>query len=253
MELAYVMDFLLGASFWSTSAALWSVGAIAFVLIILWDWRLFLPGLALIQYGVGQILVYRYGVPGQWLAVYFWVMVLAALILALSPLQMGRHQPAERSGSPLFRGLILLLLAVIVYTLQPDLPLPVLNVATARLFLWLVACAFLVLALTDGALFTGIGLLLWFIPLQSLTAVILPLPSLIALWGILQLVVMLACAYLSLAENEQLAEQDLPITDVTFPVEGRAMPVFAPNWLGLRRLVAQRMAALMAMLKRVSQ
>jgi hypothetical protein len=247
------MDFLLGASFWSSALSLWGIGAIAFLLIILWDWRLFLPGLALIQYGVGQILVYRYGVPGQWLAVYFWVIVLAALILALSPLQMGRYQPAERSGNPLFRGLILLLLAVIVYTLQPDLPLPVLDVATARLLLWLVACAFLVLALTEGALFTGIGLLLWFIPLQSLTAVILPLPSLIALWGILQLVVMLACSYLSLAENEQIAEQNLPITDITFPVEQGGMPGFLPNLEGLRLLIVQRMAAMMAILKRVSQ
>jgi hypothetical protein len=247
------MDFLFGASFWSTSIALWSIGAIALLLVILWDWRLFLPGLALIQYGVGQILVDRYGVPGQWLAIYFWVIVLAVLILALSPLQMGRYQPAHRSGNPFFRGLILLLLGVIVYTLQPDLPLPVLDVATARLFLWLVACAFLVLALTDGALFTGIGLLLWFVPLQSLTAVILPLPSLIALWGILQLVVMLACSYLSLAENEEIAEQNLPITDVTFPVEERRLPGFSPNLVGLRRLVAQRMAAMMAILKRVSQ
>jgi hypothetical protein len=249
------MDFLFGASFWSTSIALWSVGAIALLLVMLWDWRLFLPGLALIQYGVGQILVYRYGVPGQWLAVYFWVMVLAALILALAPLQIGRHQPADRSGNPLFRGLILLLLGVIVYTLQPDLPLPVLDVPTARLFLWLVACAFLVLALTDGALFTGIGLLLWFIPLQSLSAVILPLPSLIALWGIVQLVVMLACSYLALAENEQIAERNLPITDVTFPVEQGWLPGFSfnLNLAGLRRLIAQRMAALMAILKRVNQ
>lgn len=247
------MDFLLGESFWSTSVALWTVGAIAAFLIVLWDWRLFLPGLALIQYGVGQILVYRYGVPGQWLAIYFWVMALAALILALSPLQMGRHQPSVRSGNPLFRGLILLLLAVIVYTVQPDLPLPVVDVATTRLFLWLAACAFLVLALTDGALFTGIGLLLWFIPLQSLTAVILPLPSLIALWGILQLVVMLACSFLSLAENERIAEQSQPITDVTFPVENRQPLGFAPTLEDLRRLVAQRMAALMAVLKRSSQ
>lgn len=247
------MDFLFGASFWSTPVALWSIGVIALLLVILWDWRLFLPGLALIQYGVGQIVSYRYGVPGQWLAVYFWVMVLAALMLALSPIQMRRYQPADRSGNPFFRVLILLLLGVIVYTLQPDLPLPVLDVATARLFLWLVACAFLVLALTDGALFTGIGLLLWFIPLQSLTAMILPLPSLIALWGILQLVVILACSYLALAENEQIAEQNLPITDVTFPVERRWMPGFSLNLVGLRRLIAQRMAGIMAILKRVSQ
>jgi hypothetical protein len=244
------MDFLFGASFWSTNAALWGIGGIALLLIILWDWRLFLPGLALIQYGVGQILVHRYGVPGQWLAVYFWVIVLAALILALTPLQMPRPQPSLRSGNPFFRFLIMLLLAVLVYTLQPDIPLPILDVSTARLVLWLVACAFLVMALTDSALFTGIGLLLWFIPLQSLMAVILPLPALIALIGILQLVVALACAFLALAEDEQIAEMQLPATDVTFPDEIEQSAVVAFDLDSVRHFLAQRMAGILAMLKR---
>lgn len=245
-----MIDFLFGASFWSTNTALWGIGGVALLLILLWDWRLFLPGLALIQYGVGQILVYRYGVPGQWLAVYFWVVVLAALILALSPMQLPRLQTSLRSANPFFRLLIMLLLAVLVYTLQPDIPLPLLDEPTARLFLWLAACAFLIMALTDNAIFTGVGLLFWFIPVQSLMSMILPLPALIALIGILQLVVALACAFLALAEDEQIAELQRPATDLSFPAqaEGWAAPALDLDTLG--RYLGRRFAALLAVLKR---
>ncbi|MCB0117319.1 MAG: hypothetical protein R2873_08575 [Caldilineaceae bacterium] len=244
------MEFLLGASFWSANAALWGIGGVALLLIMLWDWRLFLPGLALIQYGVGQVLVYRYGVPGQWLAIYFWVIVLAALILALSPLQMPIPQSSLRSGNPFFRLLIMVLLGLLVYTLQPDIPLPVLDEPTTRLLLWLVACAFLVMALTDSALFTAIGLFFWFIPLQSLMAVILPLPALIALIGILQLMVALACAYLTLAEDAQIADLQQPATDVTFPsqADGTTSPLL--DLSALRRFISERMTVLLALLKR---
>jgi hypothetical protein len=107
--------------------------------------------------------------------------------------------------------------------------------------------------LTDGALFTGIGLLFWFIPLQSLLAVILPLPSLIALLGILQLMVALACGYLAFAENEKLVEDQHPLTDITFPGDIRQRPNITLDLSSLRRKIEQRMAALLTMLKRVSQ
>ncbi len=250
MDAVGVIDFMLGATFWSANASLWGIGGIALLLIMLWDWRLFLPGLALIQYGVGQILVFRYGVPGQWLAIYFWVVVLAALILALSPLQVPHQQSSLRSGNPFFRLLIMLLLGVLVYTIQPDIPLPILDVSTARLFIWLVACAFLVMALTDSALFTGIGLLFWFIPLQSLMSVILPLPALIALIGIVLLMVVLVCAFLTLAEDEQLAELVRPSTDLTFPDPSTQASYLSFDLNSLRRFLTQRMASLLAALKR---
>ena len=250
MDVVGVIDFLLGATFWSANASLWGIGGIALLLIMLWDWRLFLPGLALIQYGVGQILVFRYGVPGQWLAIYFWVVVLAALILALSPLQVPHLPPSLRGGNPFFRLLIMLLLGVLVYTIQPDIPLPILDVWTARLFIWLIACAFLVMALTDSALFTGIGLLFWFIPLQSLMAVILPLPALIALIGIVLLIVMLVCAFLALAEDEQLADSVRPSTDLAFPRQSAQAPYVSFDLNSLRRFLAQRMASLLAAIKR---
>lgn len=245
------MDFLFGATLWSTTTALWGIAALALILVILWDWRLFLPGLALIQYAVGQVLIHRYGVPNQWLAVYFWVMVLAGVILALSPIQWLRQPQPDRSGNVVFRGLVLALLGVVVYTLQPEVPLPMLDAATARLFLWLVACAIFSLALTDSALFTGIGLLFWLIPLQSLMAVSLPLPSLIALIGILDVLIALVCSYLMMAESEVVVEAQRPPTDVTFP--GAVQPRPALDLSALRGVLVQRMAALLTLLKRVGQ
>lgn len=248
-----MIDSWLGTTVWTAPAAMVGIGVVAALLVLLWDWRLLLPGLALVQYGVGQLLVYRYGVPAQWLAIYFWVVLLAALILALSPLQTRSYQIVDRSGNPFFRGLLLLLLGVVVYSIAFEVPLPVVDLETARLFLWLAACALLILALTDSPLLTGAGLLLWFIPVQSLMAVILPLPALIALLGALALSIALVCSYLDLAESEQVAEQQRPLTDVTFPVESEMAPSFSISMVGLRRLLAQRLAALTAMLKRVGQ
>lgn len=248
-----MFDLFLGTAFWASATPMWGIAVVATLLLLFWDWRLLLPGLALIQYGVGQVLIHRYGVPAPWLVIYFWVVVLAGLILSLSPMQTRKYQPMDRSGNVVFRGALLLLLLALVYSISLDLPLPILDVATTRLFLWLAACAFLTLALTDNAFFTGAGMLLWLIPVQSLMAVILPQPALIALLGTLLLLVSLACGYLTLAESERMAERAAPPTDIVFPAEPVHPPQLQPlNVRLLRHLVASRLAAAMDVLKRNS-
>jgi hypothetical protein len=248
-----VFDFFLDGSFWSGSTAIFTVGGVAALLILLWDWRLLLPGLALIQYSVGQILIHRYGVPGQWLGIYFWVVLLAALILALAPIQIRTYQREGQGSGLLFRGLLLLLLTVIIASIPINFPLPVLDVSTARFFVWLAAAALLILALTDNPLFVGIGLLLWFIPIQSLLALLVPLPALIGLLGTLVLTVSLACSYLVVADSEQVAQQEIPATDLSFPTQESAKHSLLPDVAWLRQLVVRQMATISAVLKRVTQ
>ncbi len=230
---------------------MWSIGLLIAVLILIWDWRFLLLGLVFVQYGLGQILIYRYGVPSQWVLIYLLVTLLSVLILGLSPLQLHTHEPEEGSGNPFFRGALLLLLLAFVYSLSLELLLPILDVATVRLFLWLLSCALLILALTDRAVFAGAGLLLWLLPVQAIMSIIVPQPALIALLGMLMILIALACAYLAVAENEEVAELQTPLTDMVFPASATKIAPIPTRASFARRLLLQRLAAVLGLLKRL--
>lgn len=245
-----MFDLIFGTDFWASPAAMWGVGILVALLILRWDWRLFLPGLVLTQYGLGQILIHRYGVPSQWLLIYLLVTLLSGLILALSPLQTERYAPEQSSGNFFFRGALLVLLLAFVYSVSLELLLPILDAATVRLLLWLLACSLLTLALTDRAVFTGAGLLLWLLPVQSVMAIIVPQPALIALLGMLMILIALACAYLAVAESEALLDHQLPPTEIVFPeqpVSTHSIPVQARL---LRRFLLRRLSAVTELIKR---
>jgi hypothetical protein len=239
MDISTVGEVLPATGFWASQLALYMIGLAAALAVLLWDWRISLPGLLVTQFGLGQVLVFRYGLPGEWSAVYFLVMMGAVLIMALTPIQLGLLQPLDRAGNLFFRGLLIALLGLVVYSLPINISLPVVDVATVRLMLWLVVCALLFLGLSDESIYSGAGLLLWLIPFQSYLAILLPLPSLIALIGALGLLIALGCSYLALLEDERVQALNLPITDVTFPAvdaarsgaKGRAshlLPTLAP-------------------------
>lgn len=174
-----------------------------------------LPGLLLVQLGTGMLLGSVYALPTPWPAVQFGVLFLACLILLLSILQ-TRNVQGNHSGefsSILFRALVLGFGALLVWRAGVDIPLPLLNDTTKLLFLWFAALALLTLGLAETALFGGIALLLWMIPVQAFLAVLFPSPAVIVPLGILQLLVALACSYLLLAEDDILLAVEVPATD----------------------------------------
>lgn len=65
------------------------------------------------------------------------------------------------ASTTLFRTLIVLALAVLILTLRPRLPLPVLPTDVRFVVIWLGAFGLLALALGDEALQAGVALLLW--------------------------------------------------------------------------------------------
>lgn len=220
MDISAVGEVLPATGFWASQSALYMIGAAAAFAVLLWDWRISLPGLLLVQFGLGQVLVFRYGLPGEWSAVYFLVMAGAVMIIALTPIQLGLLHPLDRAGNLFFRGLLLALLGLVIYSLPINISLPVVDTDTVRLILWLVVCALLFLGLSDEGIYSGTGMLLWLIPFQSYLAILLPLPGLITLIGGLGLLIALACSYLALLEDDRVQTQDRPITDVTFPPPG---------------------------------
>ena len=191
------------------------LGLAASLPVILWDWRFALPGLLIVQLGTSGLIGAVYGLPAPWPAVHLSVLFVACLILLLSILQTSNvqvHHSGEFS-SRLFRLLVLGIASLMVWMASDGIELPLLSDASKMLFLWLAAVALLTLGMTETVLFGGIGLMLWLIPVQAFLSVLFPLPAVIVLLGILQLLVALACSYLILAEDDVLTSVEVPSTD----------------------------------------
>jgi hypothetical protein len=87
----------------------------------------------------------------------------------------------------------------------------------AGLFTWLGLTMLLMLGLSDNPLFSGVALLLWFIPAQVTVAGIVPYPGLFALIGGLELLITLTASYLILVDRRPVAARRLVMTDIVFP------------------------------------
>lgn len=203
------------AAFWVSVPVHIILGVVAGIPVVLWDWRIALPGILVIQLGTSIIVGTVYGLPAPWPAVHLGVQVLACLILLLSILQTSNVQ-VRSSGefsSRLFRLLILGIAALMVWRATEGFELPRLEDTTKVLFIWFAAVALITLGMTETALFGSIGLLLWLIPVQAFLSVLFPLPAIIVLLGILQIIVALACSFVLLAEDDALTLVEVPSTD----------------------------------------
>jgi hypothetical protein len=212
-----------------------ALGGLAAIMILAWDWRVSVPALILIQAGVGQMIVNLYGVPQTWALLYLLVLLLSCAMLSLSVLQIRTKTPAPRLTNWFFRLTLLTLLVIGLAFLDVRVTIPNMSETDSQLFVWLALCAILILAITDNPLDSAFGLLLWFIPVQAVAAVLLPVPPLVAVLGSLQLIVGLACSYLILIDVSARIVRQRPITDVTFPTQGLPGPTIqeAPAWTGL--------------------
>ena len=203
------------AAFWASVPVHVLLAFIAAVPVVLWDWRIALPGILLVQLGTSVLVGTVYGLAAPWPAVHFGVQVLACLILLLSILQTSNvHvRTSGEFSSRLFRMLILGIAALMVWRATEGIDLPRLEGATKVLFIWFAAIALITLGMTETALFGSIGLLMWLIPVQAFLSVLFPMPAVIVLLGILQILVALACSFLLLAEDDALTLVEVPSTD----------------------------------------
>jgi hypothetical protein len=213
-------------TFFGTPFGLGVIAAAAAAIILFWDWRLALAGLFVVQLGVATVAVRVEQAPAQWAGVMTIVTGLACLILALSARQARMPPSARQSGTWILRALALVLIYVAWRALSNEVQIPELVPAITSLFVWLVICALVMLGLSDNPLFSAVALLLWCIPVQAVVGVLLGAPMLIALIGILELVLALACSYLALAEQLPVAERQPVLTDITFPDH---LPTYAPG------------------------
>ena len=212
------MDRLFSAfGFFATGMGVLTTIAIAVLIILIWDWRAALIGLFVVQFSVATFGVLVHDVPAQWGATHVLIMLLNALILALSMTQIGSSRSLRQAGNWLFRlmGVSVIFMGWRLANIQVALPEFPPNQVTYLIAL--VLCALIMLSLGDSPFFTGVALLLWMIPVQLLIEVLLPVPTLIAFLGGLQLLLALTCGYLILADRVPRAATRVVTTDITFP------------------------------------
>jgi hypothetical protein len=219
-----MISFLFGADFWSSPTPLLLTGLLATLAVLVWDWRVSLPATLFVQLLMGQVAVQRGLIPGEWGRVFAWVVVGCLLILFLSAQQSDPMPVPGRLGTIAFRVLLFCLGGFLLTTVDVTDLLPLLDPQMTRTVLWLALCALFGISTGEGALQSGLALLLWLIGAEIALLAVTPAAVVVVVMGAVFLLVALACAYLLLAENLTLAENTLPITDAVFPADTPPQP-----------------------------
>ena len=219
-----MISFLFGADFWSSPTPLLVTGLLAALAVLVWDWRISLPATLFAQLLIGQAAVQRGLIPAEWGRVFAWGVVGCLLILVLSAQQSAPVTINGRLGTIAFRGLLFCLGGFLLTSVDVTNLLPLLDPQMTRTVLWLVLCALFGISTGEGALQSGLALLLWLIGAEIALLAVAPAAVVVVVLGVVFLLVTLACAYLMLAENLALAENSPPITDVVFPADRPPRP-----------------------------
>jgi uncharacterized membrane protein len=214
------MDNLLGLlNFFGSSAGLATIGMTVAALIVVWDWRLALAGLVLVQVGVAAATVALAETSSDWAGVMVAVMLLCALMLAISAQRSGRSLSQFQAGTWQLRALTVGIFFGVWRLANLRLPVPTIDPALVELFVWLTFCMLIMLGLSESPLFTATALLLWLIPAQTVAAILVGAPVVMALIGFLALLLALGGSYLILVEQVAAQETAPAITDIAFPPE----------------------------------
>ncbi len=212
-------ELLARFGFFATGPGLLTTGALATLIILVWDWRFALIALAFVRLGIAVLVVQVHGVEMQWATVQLIVTVIGTLTLALSAQQVQPHLTVQKPGSFLLRLLTIVLFIASWRLFNLQLTLPVAAPQEAQLFLWLALCALLLLGLSDAPLMTGIAIMLWFAAMQAIVEILLPASHIFVLLGMLELILALACSYLTLTGRIPVETAFPIVTDATFSLD----------------------------------
>lgn len=216
-------------NFFATGQGVLTLGILAALIVLLWDWRVALLSLVLIQIGVATLLTEIEGVSGQVMLVQTLIMALSAMMVAIAALQVHLRRSGRQSGGWLFRLLVLSLLGIALYSLDLSVVLPDVAPAIARIFGWIALIALIMLSLGDNPVFTTTALLIWCVLGQAMAALYAPAPEVMITIGLLELVLGLTASYLLLAEElprRRMAEVNASMA------AARAMPGAPPPRAG---------------------
>jgi hypothetical protein len=200
------MDALLGAlgALFASGAGVLILILVAALAVILWSWRIAVAVAVFLQLGVGALLVHIHEVPGILIAGQLLAVTLAAAMLAIAGSAASRSPSLRRGGNWPLRISALIFVAGAWWFIDPGMTIPQFSQPETDLLLWIGICGLVIICMTGNPTFTGIAMLFWCVPLYAVAAVLLPGSGLPVLVGIAELLLALACAYLTLVEPSAL-------------------------------------------------
>jgi len=218
------------------------LATLAASIVLIWDWRWALAAavIALLALSSIQATLHHPGflvTSSQWIGI-----ITTALLLGLA----GRLHPAavtmHTNSNWLTRLVAVLFVLGAWWVLDPGVSLPLFTQVETDLILWIGLCGLLLVSLTATPLHTGIGLLLLLAPLQATAAILLPGSGLAVIASIAQILVGLACAYLTLVQPtpRRVVRQALPLPSAPAPTSTRPrLPAFRRQALPTSRIAAE--------------
>jgi hypothetical protein len=195
------MDFWAAFQFFSTGYGVLFTMVIAGWMLTVWDWPFTLPALILIQLSAATLLITFHAIPQQWMFVQLGLIIISSLLLAFSAGEARFTAPLRHRNT---LGLQLIVSAILVtawWMLDIDIALPVLNSALRHLFVWLAVVALVMLGMANDPMSVGIAILLWCIPIHGIAVLFTPIPVILALFGLMELALSFACAYLIVVDR----------------------------------------------------
>lgn len=219
--------FELAGALLATGSGILFLAALAASIVLIWEWRWALVGSALLLLGVSSVTATLHGIPAlitanQWLSI-----VVGILLLGLS----ARFHPTgivtRANANWLLRALALSFLLSAWWVVDPGVRAPLFSQVETDLLIWVALCGILLLSLTASPFFMGIGFLLLLAPLQSIAPVLMPGAGLSIFVGIAQILIALACAYLTLMQSAPVANQHRVTAPLNTPVA--VQPSAAPT------------------------
>ncbi|MFN3333782.1 MAG: hypothetical protein ACK47M_14845 [Caldilinea sp.] len=219
--------FELAGALLATGSGILFLAALAASIVLIWEWRWALVGSALLLLGVSSVTATLHGVPAlitanQWLSV-----VVGILLLGLSARFHSTGIVTRANANWLLRALALSFLLGAWWVVDPGVRAPLFSQVETDLLIWVALCGILLLSLTTSPFFMGIGFLLLLAPLQSIAPVLMPGAGLSIFVGIAQILIALACAYLTLMQSAHVTNQYRVVTPLIAPVA--AQPSAAPT------------------------
>lgn len=188
-------------NFFSTGYGVLLTMALVLALLVVWEWRLMLSVIVIVQLAVGTLMITFHSVDPRLMFAQLSVLLISCVTLAISVAQMRSTTLVRRRNNLVMHLLLAPLLVAAWWLLQVDLPLPELNSAVRHLFLWLAVVALVELSIGNDPMSIGVGLLIWCIPTYALAALYTPIPVVLALIGALELLIGLTCSYLVIVDR----------------------------------------------------
>ena len=214
---AFLNSLFSSFGFFVSGAGVLITATLAALIVLLWQWQLSVVALFIVQMSISVISVALYGISPLWAAVQISIVALCCLILMFSVQQAYNSQQLNPAGNWFLRFMALLIIFIgwQFWDIRP--PFPKLGPQITDLFIWIGLCSMMLFCLSDTPLLTSVALLMWCIPIHTFLAILLPIPTLVVMIGLLELLIALSTGYLILNNRTSMIVQSYIDTDIYFP------------------------------------